>query len=117
MQREKAKECFEAFQSGIVKIYQTDTSDRPMDTPKLRARFQDRVIGNQRYYLARAAGVQISRLIRVPFTAAVTPEDDAVIDGCLYDIKRVQPVFDTKPPCIDLTLQYTGPAERGKNDY
>lgn len=66
--------------------------------------FGEESIGYRRHYAASVAGVQISRIIHVPYTREIRINSIARIDGFDYIIESVQPTRATNPPCTVLTL-------------
>ncbi|MEG2000943.1 MAG: hypothetical protein RR053_06095 [Evtepia sp.] len=108
----------QAFNDGIVLIYDIQDVSKPGDAPKERLtqkgmlRYKQRTVGYGRYYAAMQANVQISMLLRVPRVSMVSEQDIAVpTDGRQYLIKLIQYPEDTIPPVMDLTL------ERLEHDY
>lgn len=97
------KDKFQTFLDGNCEIYVMD-EDGNAAKKKGKMRFEDRTVGSKRYYEAMTAKVQIDRLIRVLFRPWITTEYLAVIDGEIYEIKRVQKI-PTSPVSMDLSLQ------------
>jgi hypothetical protein len=96
---------FISFSDGVCDIYTVDDAGEKTDKyPALC--FSNRVLGFKRYYAAAANQAQINRVIRVPQISGIEIHDTAEISGVgKYDIDLVQYIYDTNPPCIDLTLR------------
>jgi len=104
-------EVTQSFNDGIVKIYGVEDISTPGYAPKPKLkekvvlRYEKRVTGYNRYYVAKQANVQIDRTIRCPRLDSVTVLDVArTEDGEQYIIQRVQPVMDAYPASMDLSL-------------
>ena len=99
---------FETFNDGIAYLYSIKENGDMEDEPKVKARFGNRVVGETQYYAALAAGIKISRRIRIPMYAGIDEDTTdlfyAVIEKNIYQIKRAQHYTSTNPPCTDLTL-------------
>ena len=100
----KQKVKFESFLSGLCSFWGLDENQVPV---KLTGdiRFQDRVVGAKRNYLAEQAGHTIQRLIRIPKTDAIGSGCFAVINEQQYKVARVQLIPDAIPQCTDVTLE------------
>ena len=96
---------FEAFLDGLVDFWQLDDQQRPL--PVMRhIRYQERVVGSHRNYLAEQAGHTIRRLIRIPRADFLGRAGlFAVIGGHQYQVGQVQQITDTLPPCCDVSLE------------
>ena len=66
--------------------------------------FGEESIGYRRRYAASVAGVQISRIIHIPYTRDIRINSIATINGTEYIIESVQPTRATNPHCTVLTL-------------
>ena len=101
----------QTYNDGMVSIYEVrDTAAagyQPVETQTLKFKlpYSERKLGIQRFYSARQNQTEVSRVIRVPHTAAVSNLDTAVTeDGVKYRIDLVQLVPDAYPASDDLTL-------------
>lgn len=97
---------FLTFNDGICDIYTVKANK--LDAKLLTIPFGGRTVGMKRYYAARAATVQIDRLIQLPQQRSVEAIHRAVIDGSEYKIEQVQHLNDTNPPATLLTLRKVG---------
>ena len=104
-------EITQTFNNGIVTIYSVADEAQPGFQPrqaltkKAVLRYEERKVGIQRYYAAAQNQVQVSRVIRTPWTGKLSSQDVAVTeDGQQYRIDLCQNVPDVYPPCVDLTL-------------
>lgn len=64
----------------------------------------------KRFYAARAASTEITRLIHIPLHEDVTAENRAVIGKAVYKIEQSQNLYDSNPPATVLTLRKIGVA-------
>ncbi|SCL88016.1 hypothetical protein [Sporanaerobacter sp. PP17-6a] len=97
---------FQTFNDGICDIYTVKTNK--IDEKIMSLRFGDRTVGMKRYYTARAANVDINRLIQIPQQLSITSLNRAVIENNEYKIEQVQHIKDTNPPVTILTLKRIG---------
>lgn len=99
---------FETFNDGIVCLHPIKDDGDMEEKPEYEARFGNRVVGETQHYGAMAAGVKISRRIRIPMLKNIDEDKKdnfmAVIGDSIYEIKRAQHYQGTNPPCTDLTL-------------
>lgn len=70
--------------------------------------FGNRTLGMQRYYSAKAATVEITRLIQVTQQCSITSANRVVIENEEYKIEQVQHLDDTNPRATVLTLHKIG---------
>lgn len=81
-----------------------------MEKPEIKARFQNRIVGEGQYYAACAASIKISRRIRIPMYKKINEDRAdafaAVIENDVYTIQRAQHYTNKQPPVTDLTLKY-----------
>lgn len=105
MEKTKKMQC---FNDGTCTAYALDESRKPI-LKYQNLRFSERVIGFKRYFSAAQVQVEISRLIRVPSGPNISPHDFIVISQgtamCQYQIEQVQPIPDSMPPSIDISLR------------
>ena len=97
---------FLTFNDGQCDIY-TVTGNKLADKV-LTVCFGNRTVGMKRFYAARAASTEITRLIQIPLREDVTTENRAVIGKAVYKIEQSQNLYDTNPPVTLLTLQKSG---------
>ena len=99
---------FLTFNDGQCDIYSV-SGNRLAD--KLRTLcYGNRTVGMKRFYAARAASTEITRLIQIPLREDVTTENRAVIGKAEYKIEQAQYLYDTNPPATVLTLRKIGVA-------
>lgn len=97
---------FLTFNNGICDIY--SVKGNKIDTKLMTLPFGDRTIGMKRYYSARAAGVEITKLIQVPQQLFIKASNRAVVENIEYKIEQVQQLNDTNPRTTLLTLRKIG---------
>jgi len=96
----------QTFNDGILKIYETDENGDMKNIPKIgNVRFSNRVIGAKRYFAAAQAQIEFSDLVRIPLITTISNYDVVVMSGYKYEIKQIQCIYDSNPPCVDLTLR------------
>lgn len=108
----KPKTLTQPFNDGIINIYSVGNIAAPGDKPKdvltlkvSNLRYQERIVGMNRYWTAKQEQAQISQLVRVQRINSVTTHDVVILDGHQYDIAQIQYPQDTEPPCMDLSLE------------
>lgn len=119
---------FENFGDGLLTIFEAD--ERSLTRTKLEhIRFGNRTVGVTRYWQAQTAGNQVDKLLAVPLeildaeqievndVIILENETDWLWDNMTFDesemkdraghyqIKQVQPKYDTKPPALYLSLE------------
>jgi hypothetical protein len=97
---------FLTFNDGICDIY--NVKGNKISDKLMTLCFGDRTVGMKRYYAARAATVEINRLIQVPQQLSITASNRVVIDNNEYKIEQVQQLNNTNPPVTVLTLRKIG---------
>lgn len=104
-------EITQSFNDGIVRIFSVSDGaapgwqPRPVPQHKSTMRYQERIMGIQRYYAGMQNQVELRRVIRVPRAGNVSSQDLAVTeDGHQYRVDLVQAVQEVWPACVDLTL-------------
>lgn len=105
------------FNDGICDIYTVQNAAAPGDMPvnklfgKQRVRFAYRTVGAVRFYMAKAANVDIDRTIVIPRGIRVSPQDVVIIttergeEEQQYEVMQVQIKTDTMPQTVLLTLK------------
>lgn len=96
---------FISFSDGVCSIYSEDEEGNR--TYKfINLGFSKRVLGSKRYYAAAAAQVEINAVMRIPKVPGIDNHDNLEIKNTgRYDIELAQEIFDSNPPCIELTLK------------
>jgi hypothetical protein len=96
---------FISFSDGICDIYTEDEEGNK--TYKYNSLgFNNRILGFNRVFAAKAVQAQVNAVIRIPQIPGVDIHDTLEIrDLGKYDIELVQNIFETNPPSIDLTLR------------
>ena len=104
-------EVSQSFNSGVVKIYETEDVSEPGYAPKellhekVLLRYEEQRTGITRYYAAKQANVEITRVLRCPRMDSVNTQDVVETeDGCRYRIEQIQTVQNVYPACMDLSL-------------
>jgi hypothetical protein len=97
---------FLTFNDGLCDIY--NVKGNKISDKLMTLCFGDRTVGMKRYYAARAATVEINRLIQVPQQLSITASNRVVIDNNEFKIEQVQQLYDTNPPVTVLTLRKIG---------
>lgn len=95
---------FTTFSDGICNIFTTDEDGERVANKHTNLGFDNRVLGFKRYFEASARQIEINRVIRIPQLAGIDNYDYVEIDSVIYGVKMVQPIYDTNPPSMDLTL-------------
>ena len=92
-------------------IYAVTDAARPGYKPtqkpkkKIALRYDEQRLGINRAYLGRQNQVQIERVIRVPHTGKVSPQDIVITeDGKKYRVDLIQIADGIYPTSDDLTL-------------
>ncbi len=107
----------QTFNDGIISIYtvhdiaaQGETPEIGISSPALCSlRYQERMVGYNRYIENMQAGTRTDRLYRCLRIEAVTTKCVAVEGTKQYNIKQVQHPPDIYPPVMDLTLERIDP--------
>jgi len=95
---------FTNFNDGICNIFTIDENSERVANKYTSLGFGNRVLGFKRYFEASARQIDINRVIRIPQLDGIDNYDYVEIDSVIYGVKMVQPIYDTNPPSIDLTL-------------
>lgn len=96
---------FQSFNDGVCNIYSTDEKDVRLEQNKYNNLcFDNRILGFGRVFEAKARQIDVNRVIRIPQVPGIDNYDYVEIEGIKYGVKLVQPIYDTNPPSIDLTL-------------
>lgn len=97
---------FLTFNDGICDIY--NVKGNKIADKLTTLCYGDRTIGMKRFYTARAASVEINKLVQVPQQRTISSANRAIIDGTEYKIEQVQHLNETNPPASVLTLRRIG---------
>jgi hypothetical protein len=100
----KTETEFVAFNDGVCNIFSNDYEDERLPNKYTNLGFSKRVLGFKRFFEASARQIDINRVIRIPLLPGIDNYDYVEIDSVVYGVKMVQEIYDTNPPCIDLTL-------------
>jgi len=99
---------FLTFSDGQCDIY--SVSGNRLADKLMTLCFGNRTVGVKRFYAARAASIEIDRVIQIPLREDVTAENNVVISGVRYRVEQAQNIYDTNPPASVLTLRKVGVA-------
>jgi len=96
---------FQSYKDGVCKIYSEDEEgNKNIKYPNLG--FDNRVLGYNRHFAAKAVQVQANAVIRIPKLPGIDMHDILEIPNLgKYDIELAQNIKDSNPPSIDLTLR------------
>lgn len=91
---------FEPFADGVLEISYKGLIKHP------RVNFSNYKLGYGRFFSARTAQTQIDRVVRIPRISDVSIYDTVIINGGdKYRIELIQPIDDSLPPSLQLTLK------------
>jgi len=96
---------FISFSDGVCDIYSEDEEGNK--TYKFTGLgLSNGILGFKRYYAAKAVQVQVNSVIKIPQVKGIDNHDTLEIKNVgKYDIEMIQPLYDTNPQCIALTLR------------
>jgi len=96
---------FISFSGGVCDIYYED--DEGVKSYKYKdIGYDNRILGFRRHFAAKKVNVNINKVIRIPLVEGIDNYDKVEIKNIgKYDIELSQIIYDTNPPCIDLTLK------------
>ena len=97
---------FLTFNDGQCDIY--SVSGNKLKDKIMTLCYGNRTVGMKRFYAARAANTEITRIIQVPLREDITTENRAVIEKAEHKIEQTQYLYDTNPPATVLTLRKIG---------
>ena len=95
---------FSTFNDGVCNIFTTDEDGERIADKHSNLGFENRILGFKRYFEASARQIEINRVIRIPQLGNIDNHDYVEIDNVIYGVKMVQPIWDTNPLSMDLTL-------------
>lgn len=96
---------------GTLVVYELGDIGEPGGIPKQgliekwRLRYDERVVGMNRYWRAQQVSATITRLVRCHRLDAVTTLHVVVMDGEQYNIRQIQIIPDLSPQVMDLSLE------------
>lgn len=94
---------FETFEDGILTV--CEVSERNITRTRYRnIRFGKKTVGVTRFFQAKIASDQISKLVAVPMLPDIRQTDVILIEATQYRIVQIQDKLDTCPPCRYLSL-------------
>jgi len=96
---------FTSFSDGVCDIYTEDEEGKR--NYKFRGLgYEERVLGFNRHFAAKAVQVQANAVIRIPKVPGIDLHDSVdLLNIGKYDIELAQNIKDSNPPSIDLTLR------------
>ena len=95
---------FSNFNDGVCNIFTIDEDGKRTTNKYTNLGFANRILGFKRYFEANAREIDINRVIRIPQLSNIDNYDYVEIDGTTFGVKMVQPIYDTNPLSMDLTL-------------
>ncbi|NDL68850.1 hypothetical protein [Anaerotalea alkaliphila] len=103
----------QTYNDGTLNIYAVGNISAEGDMPKEgltlkveNLRYEERIVGMNRYWNAFQSQVKVERLLRVQLIKEVSSQDVVVpVDGEQYRILQVQYPKDVAPPSMDLSLE------------
>ena len=76
--------------------------------------FENKTIGIKRNYAARSIGVELEKLIAVPFHPPILGAKYVFIDDVKYKIEQAQVISDSYPKSIQLSLSRNSRSSNAK---
>lgn len=107
---------FLAFNSGILKIYNTDDEGEIINGSYKQYRYGDRTIGVKRYFSARQNDIELDKVVHIHQNISLRTDDAVVINGTRFKIEQIQHLYDTNPKCTVLSLRQRGIYEGAENE-
>lgn len=96
---------FVSFSDGVCDIYYEDNEGNK-EYKYNSLGFTNRVLGYNRYFTAKANQVKVNAVIRIPKVYGIDTHDEIEIRGVgRYSVELIQEIFESNPPCLDLTLK------------
>jgi hypothetical protein len=103
----------QTFNDGILTVYNVGNIASAGNKPKSsltskisNLRYEERVVGMSRYYIAAQAQIKVNHMLRVPRINSVSTQDVVIpADGKQYKIVQIQYIQDVEPPSMDLSLE------------
>jgi len=103
----------QTFNDGVLTIYSVSNDAEPGDMAKdkltlkvEKLRYDERIVGMSRYWIALQAQKKIDFLVRTPRIDSVNTQDIVVpISGHHYLIKQIQYPKEVFPKSMDLSLE------------
>lgn len=104
----------QTFNDGIVNIYKIDNiaaqGNKPKEGLTLRVgplRYQERIVGINRFVTAKQVNSKVQMLIRIP-RVNISAEDIVILNDEQYKIYQLQTIQDVEPKVLDLSLEKVG---------
>lgn len=101
----------EVFRDGRLEVFEVcniaEAGHRPKEglRRKLSLAYRERTVGYGRFFQGAQHSIRIDRLVRCHRLDSVNPLDFVTLrDGKQYQIRQIQYIEDTSPPCMDLSL-------------
>ena len=104
----------QVFPDGLAVFYQqrniAEKGNRPVyeATELIRVPYEEKKVGDIRYYAAMQADSTISKVIRIPRVSGIQPSGDIVMlsgDESQYRVQKTVRNAQTYPESIDVTLE------------
>ena len=96
---------FTSFSDGVCSIY-TEDEEGKRNYKFQGLGYEERVLGFNRHFAAKAVQVQANAVIRIPKVSGIDMHDTLeILNIGKYDIELTQNIRDSNPPSIDLTLR------------
>lgn len=104
----------QTFCDGLAVFYRTKNGAEKGNYPKptlkefVRVPFQEKKVGDVRYYAAMQADSKISKVIRIPRVKGLQPSGDIVLisgDSRQYKVQKTAVNSLTVPASLDVTLE------------
>lgn len=100
-----SRENIPVLKDGKCSIFTLDSEGVKVDK-YLNVWYEERVVGFNRHFTAKSVQVKVDRLIRIHKLTGINNYDQLEIPGeGIFQIEMIQVIFDSNPPCLDLTLK------------
>lgn len=100
-----SKENIPVLKDGKCSIFTFDGAGVKVNK-YLNVWYEERVVGFNRHFTAKSVQVKVDRLIRIHKLTGINNYDQLEIPGeGVFQIEMIQVIFDSNPPCLDLTLK------------
>ncbi len=94
---------FETFNDGKLLVCQVE--NRALLADKITLRYGNKTIGYKRDMEAKVIHEKIDKMVAVPMSGHISALDVIIIEDAQYEILSIQEKFDSRPPCLYLTLK------------
>lgn len=96
---------FTSFSDGVCNIYSEDEEGNK-EYKYESIGFENRTLGYNRYFAAKAVNIQTNCVIRIPKIVGIDNHDIVEVNGTgKYKVEMIQMIYNTNPLSIDLTLK------------